>query len=91
MKPDFVAELLVIIARASSIDDETRDRIEQDIRDAWGGQEVKIRRKRPVTTEDIDSRLRQRMAVREIAQEFGTSRHTIYRRLGLKSRRKRPT
>lgn len=88
--PDFVAQLLALLARATSIDEPTSRRIEKDIRELWGGRDVRIRRKRSVTLEEIDAKLRERKAVREIAEDFGTSRQTIYRRLSLKSRRRGP-
>ena len=90
MKPDFVTSLMALIERSASINDETKRKIEEDIRDHWGGKKVTIASKAPLTNEQIDERLRCRMPVREIAREFGTCRSTIYRRLGVKARGKKP-
>jgi len=88
--PDFVAQLLALLTRAASLDEPTRKQIEKDIRTLWGGRNVRISRRYPVTLEEIDARLRERKPVREIAEELESSRATIYRRLSLKSRKRTP-
>lgn len=88
-KPDFVRELLSVVAREAPICDTVTKRIEQEIRQRYGGQEIKVRSRPPIDMTVIDAGLRQRKSVKEIAAEQGVDRSTIYRHLSKNCRRSR--
>lgn len=95
MASDVVAELLATIREVVECDDAAAKAAEQLIRERFGGRSVRISRMSPaptITIEAIDAKLRQRMSVRQIAQESGLSRMTIYRCLDKhrKSQRNKP-
>ena len=83
MNKDFVAEFVEIVQEITPIDETARANIEQTIRMRYGGERIAIRPTAPLdfdrTIEKIDQQLRQRVPVREIAQNTGVHRMTIYR------------
>ena len=89
MKSDFVAEFVALARDTAGLDDRAAQQIEARLRSDYGGQTVRIAERPPVTMEFIDTRLRERKSVREIACEAGMSRATIYRILGAKSFKRR--
>lgn len=80
-KIDFVSEF-VALAGNVGLDESASAKLEAEIRGRFGGQQVRIAERPPVTVERIDAILRQRKPVREVAAELGVSRATIYRHLG---------
>lgn len=84
-RDDFVADLMGLV-RLAGLEADAADRLEVQIRARWADQAVRIRAVRPVTLDDINAALRQRKPVREIADELGMSRATIYRRLNVRRR-----
>lgn len=76
-----MSEVTSIVARAADVPPESLQRIERTLRAEYGGQEVSISRRAPISLESIDQRLRQRMPVVAIAADLGVGRATIYRHL----------
>lgn len=91
MKPDAVQQLLEIVGTVAHVDQAALSRADQAIRREFGGLQMRIQPRAPVTIDQIDAGLRQRKPVALIAAEFGLSRATIYRMIGknrVKNRRK---
>lgn len=81
MKPDFAAELAALVRDVAPEALAAAARIEREVRARYGGQQVRIAERPPLTLHAIDERLRQRMPVAAIATDLGVSRRTIYRHL----------
>lgn len=92
MKRDFVAELVGVVTEVASLDAGAQQRIEQTIRQRFGGERLPIYPTAPLNPEQvmrqIDEGLRQRKSIDEIAAEVGRHRSSLYRYLG-KSRKQR--
>jgi hypothetical protein len=89
MKPDAVQQILEIVGSVAQIDASALSRADQAIRREFGGCQMRIQPRAPVTMEQIDAGLRQRKPVAMIAYEVGLSRATIYRMLGRKAGKNR--
>lgn len=92
IKPDAVQQILEIVGSVAQVDALALSRADQAIRREFGGCQVRIQPRAPVTFEQIDAGLRQRKPVAVIASEVGLSRATVYRMLGKNSikNRKKP-
>ncbi len=87
MKPDAVQQILEIVGTVAQVDALALSRVDQAIRREFGGAELRIQARPPVTMAQIDEGLRARKPVAMIATEVGLSRATIYRMLGRKNRK----
>lgn len=87
MKSDAVQQLLEVVCSVARIDAQAVSRVDQAIRQEFGGCALRISSRPPVTIDQIDAGLRQRKSVALIATEAGLSRSTIYRMLGKRTRR----
>lgn len=81
-KPDFAVQFVALVREVAHTGDDTCARIEAEIRRRFGGEQVRIAERPPLTLERIDAALRERKPVRVVASELGVSRATIYRYLG---------
>lgn len=87
---DFAVEFVALVKEHATIDPSTARRIETDIRNRWGGSEVRIPERPlppPVTLDQVNNLLLQRKSVNQVANECGVSRSTIYRLITKKSHR----
>lgn len=89
MKIDFVAQVVALARETAQIDERAAREIEARLRSEHGGRTVRIAERAPLTPEFIDSRLRERKSVREIANESSVSRATVYRMLKINSFKRR--
>lgn len=92
MKKDFVTEIVGLVQEIAEVDGQKLASIEHSIRMRYGGERVNIRPTPPIDLDQamvvIDQQLGQRKSVREIAQNTGVCRATIYRWMA-KSRKTR--
>ena len=84
-KPDFAAEFVALAREVAEIDASASVRIEAELRRRYGGEQVRIAERAPLTLSVIDGLLRERKPVRQVANELGVSRATIYRHIGRKN------
>lgn len=90
MKADFVSDLIALVEQVANTDGATSAKLEQELRNRYGGELIRIRREAPITLQVINDALYQGKHVRQIAVEHGVSRATIYRHLN-KNRKKMTT
>lgn len=84
---DIVEDFLQrLVQHAPSTTPEARARLEQDMRQHWGGSEVYVGKRvsRTTRTSQIAHDLRQQVPLREAFARAGVSRRTGYRILGSK-------
>ena len=86
MKQDDLHRIMDVIARVTPIG-EARAVAERQLRAELGGQRLRIDARPPLEMGLVDTRLRERIPVREIARELGVHRATLYKHLQPKSRR----
>jgi hypothetical protein len=76
--PDFVAEVVAVVAEESPLEPYRRAALARLIRLRFGGQRVRIGiRDVAVNRDQVETRLRQGKSVSRIATEFSVSRSTI--------------
>lgn len=90
MKPDFVSELVALAGEVAGVDASAAARLDAELRGRFGGKQVRIAERPPLTVERIDAELRQRKPVRQVAADLGVSRATIYRYLGKPKKSRAP-
>ena len=88
MKRDPVQEIVAIVDRLRPLG-ESRPAVEAAIRREFGGEEIRIPRRAPVTLEAVNAGLYAGLPVREVARDLGISRATVYRMLAA-PRKSRP-
>lgn len=82
---DIVEDFLNRLAQhAPGIPPETRVRLEQDVRQQWGGSEVYVGKRLSIVTRTtmVSLGLRQQRPIREVFAQAGIARATGYRILG---------
>ena len=79
--PDIVAEFVSLARDVAGVGPQAAARLEDEMRRSFGGLQVRIAPRPPVTVEQINAELRAGKVVRVIADDFGVSRATIYRHL----------
>lgn len=79
---DYATEIAALARQVAGLDERASSRLEEALRREYGGQSVRIAQK-PVAIDMalVDAELRKRTPVRQIAQQMGVSRMTIYRHL----------
>lgn len=80
---DYAAQIAALARTVAGVDERASARLEQAIRQEFGGRSVPIASQPPVNVDmtQVDAGLRARMPVTEIARQIGVSRTTLYRHL----------
>lgn len=88
-REDFACQVVGLMREFAEVDADCAAKVESELRRRYAGKQVTVERRAPLTQDDIDFALRRRMSVKDIAQQNGVSRSTIYRMIGSKSLKRR--
>lgn len=86
MKHDHAADIARAAADVLALTPQARNLLENELRQKFGGEVLRIHDRPPVTVERVNAALLARKPVVAIAAEMGLHRSTIYRMLNAKSR-----
>jgi uncharacterized protein YidB (DUF937 family) len=78
---DLVQRLRVAIATDGALSEQRISQIEQRVRQEWAGDRAYMRKRQPVSSEQLRSEFTAGTSVRDIARHHGMSRRGVYKRL----------